>query len=115
MPLLGDNDKASSPQHLKSWEEKAHWARAKRDASLAKVKPVLQGVPEENDLPMNCQSLASAVLTSREIEITERYGILDLLSEMRTRRVSVEEVTRAFLRRAALAHAAVNVSSPIQK
>lgn len=95
----------NDPSKFSSWEEKAAWARAKRDFSLAKVEPALVGVPDE--LPQNSQYLPNAVLTSREIEITEAYTVTKLLLALRERAFSVEEVTRAFLRRAALAHAAV--------
>lgn len=93
------------PSTLKTFDEKASWARAKRDASLAKVEPQLQGIP--GTLPLSSQALAEKVLTAREREITEGYTITELLSLLRERKVSVEEVTRAFLRRAALAQAAV--------
>ncbi|KAH6679889.1 amidase signature domain-containing protein [Plectosphaerella plurivora] len=89
-----------------TFEERVAWVRAHRDASLAKVEPALQGIPAE--LPINSKNLHKNVLSLREIEITEGYTITDLLSALRERRISVEEVTRAFLRRAALAHAATN-------
>jgi hypothetical protein len=95
------------PQPPRSWEDRAAWARAKRDASLAKVKPKLTGLPERDDLPQNSRDLPKDVLTPRELELTEDYGITDLLALLRERKVTAEEVTRAFLRRAALAHAAV--------
>jgi hypothetical protein len=88
-----------------SFEDKANWARAKRDASVAKVEPKLKGLPA--DLPLSSQDLPKAVLTSKEIEITEKYTITELLSALKERALSVEEVTRAFLRRAALAHITV--------
>ena len=93
------------PQTLKSWEEKAAWAQNKRDASLAKVEPKLQGIPD--DLPLNSRGLPKSVLTQQELDITENYSVTQLLTILRERKVSVEEVTKAFLRRAALAHAAV--------
>lgn len=96
--------------HIKSWEDKASWARAQRDASLAKVEPKLQGLPDK--LPLSSQDLPKSVLTQREIEITENYTVLELLAVLRERKISVEEVTRAFLRRAALAQAAVCNPSP---
>ncbi|KAK8123297.1 hypothetical protein PG999_003215 [Apiospora kogelbergensis] len=83
-------------------------ARAKRDASLAKVFPILNGVPDASDLPLSSQDLPKAVLSAREIEITEHYTVTKLIELLRERRVTVEEVTRAFLRRAALAQAATN-------
>ncbi|RSL91426.1 hypothetical protein CEP52_014261 [Fusarium oligoseptatum] len=81
-------------------------ARAKRDESLAKVNPKLQGIPDE--LPLNSQGLPKTILTEREIEITENYSVTELLSLLRERKIKVEEVTRAFLRRAALAQVATN-------
>jgi hypothetical protein len=99
------------PQPPQSWEDKAAWARAKRTASLAKVKPKLTGIPEPDALPQNSRDLPKDVLTPREVELTESYGIKDLLALLRERKVTVEEVTRAFLRRAALAHAAVILES----
>lgn len=95
------------PQYPESWQDKAAWAQAKRSASLAKVSPKLVGVPEWDDLPQNSRGLPRDILTPWEIELTEDYTITKLLHLLRTRTVSVEEVTRAFLRRAALAHAAV--------
>lgn len=88
-----------------SFEDKANWARAKRDASVAKVEPKLKGLPAE--LPLSSQDLPKVVLSSKEIEITEKYTITELLSALKERALSVEEVTRAFLRRAALAHITV--------
>lgn len=95
----------ADPSQLQTYDERARWARAKRNASLAKVEPTLQGIPDA--LPQSSLGLPSIVLTPREIEITETYTVTRLLSAMWERRLSVEEVTRAFLRRAALAHAAV--------
>ncbi|KAI5457171.1 amidase signature domain-containing protein [Mariannaea sp. PMI_226] len=95
-------------QQLKSWEDKVAWARAQRDATLAKVEPKLQGVPSKDELPLNSRDLPQSVLTAREIEITEGYSVTELLEVLRQRKISVEEVTRAFLRRAALAQAATN-------
>jgi hypothetical protein len=97
------------PQPPTTWEDKAAWARSKRAASLAKVKPKLVGVPEPDALPQNSRDLPRGILTPREIELTEGYVITDLLALLRERKVTVEEVTRAFLRRAALAHAAVRL------
>jgi hypothetical protein len=101
------------PQPPQSWEDKAAWARAKRTASLAKVKPKLIGIPEPDAMPQNSRNLPRGVLTPREIELTENYGIKDLLALLRERKVPVEEVTKAFLRRAALAHAAVRLESAL--
>jgi hypothetical protein len=91
-----------------TWQQKATEARALRDASLAKVEPPLKGIPAPDQLPKNSLDLVAQVLTPREIEITENYGVPELLQVLRERKISVEEVTRAFLRRAALAQATVS-------
>ncbi|KAJ6442310.1 Armadillo-like helical [Purpureocillium lavendulum] len=91
--------------HVESWRERAAEAVARRDAGLAKVEPKLEGVPKE--LPRSSIGLPKLVLTARELEITEGFTVTQLLAALRAREVSAEEVTRAFLRRAALAQAAV--------
>lgn len=94
-----------------TWEVQAQRAQEQRHVSLAKVEPPLQGVPKPHDLPRNSLELVKTVLTPREIEITESYKINELLALLRERQISVEEVTRAFLRRAALAQATVRNST----
>ena len=91
------------------WEAKVALARVARDARLARVDPPLKHIPEE--LPLNSLGLPKTVLTTRELEITENYTVTQLLAALRERKISVEEVTRAFLRRAAVAHAAVSFTS----
>ncbi len=88
------------------WEERAAAVQAKRDASLAKVEPKIEGLPAE--MPLNTRGIPSTVLTDREIKITEGYSVAELLRVLKSREISVEEVTRAFLRRAAIAQAAVS-------
>ena len=88
------------------WTEVVAEVQSAREASLAKVEPKLEGLPAE--LPLNSQQLPKTVLTAKEIEITEKYSVTELLEVLRSRKISVEEVTRAFLRRAALAQAAVS-------
>lgn len=105
----------TSISDLKTWEEKASWARTRRDASLAKVEPKLDGIPDADSLPLSSQELPKDVLTPREIEITEKYTVTELLRVLRERELSVEEVTRAFLRRAALAQAAVRAPHDLKR
>lgn len=81
-------------------------AKSRRDKSIEKVEPPLQGIPAT--LPLNSQQIPQAVLTERERDITENYSVIELLEVLKARKLSVEEVTRAFLRRAAVAHAAVS-------
>lgn len=88
------------------WEERAAAAQAKRDASLAKVEPKIEGLPAE--MPLNTRGIPATVLTEREVKITEGYSVAELLRVLKARELSVEEVTRAFLRRAAVAQAAVS-------
>ncbi|KAJ9640781.1 uncharacterized protein PV06_06983 [Exophiala oligosperma] len=87
------------------WEEKVKIPRKIRDDSVARVDPPLQGLPDK--LPQNSQGLAQAILTPRELELTGKSAI-ELLAKLQSRELSSEEVTRAFLRRAALAQHATN-------
>lgn len=96
----------ADPQTMSAWQEKVSWAQDFRQKSLEKVEPRLEGLPTEQ--PLSSQDLPKMVLTPREIEITEKYTVKELLDILRERKISVEEVTRAFLRRAALAQAAVS-------
>lgn len=88
-----------------AWEVRVSEAKTKREAGFAKVEPPLEGIPDQ--LPLNSLGLPKIVLTEKELKITEDYTITQLLAALRTRKLSAEEVTRAFLRRAALAQAAV--------
>ncbi|KAF5717943.1 general amidase [Fusarium mundagurra] len=90
---------------MASYKETVSAALQQRDIGLSKVEPKLQGIPDE--LPLSSQSLPQGVLTAREIEITEKYSVIELLDVLRKREIKVEEVTRAFLRRAALAQVAL--------
>lgn len=98
----------SLTQEKKPWEEKAQPARTKRDDSLLRVQPALADLPDQ--LPQNSQSLAKSSLTARELDITEGYSVSELLAKLHSRELSAEEVVKAFLRRAALAHFAVCLS-----
>lgn len=91
---------------MPEWEKKVAEERARRDASIAQLEPKLDGFPTE--LPLSSQKLPSELLTDREIEITERYTVPELLTTLKARKISVEEVTRAFLRRAVIAHKAAS-------
>ncbi|RSL74472.1 hypothetical protein CEP51_011554 [Fusarium floridanum] len=75
-----------------------------RDASIA-VEPPLPNLPVK--LPRNVTDLPRQLLTSREVEITEKSPE-DLVQLMASGSLSAVEVTKAFLRRAALAQRLVN-------
>ena len=51
----------------------------------------------------------SGLLTSKELEITERYDAVDLVAKMAAKELSSLEVTLAFCKRAAVAHQVVRV------
>ncbi|CAH0055156.1 unnamed protein product [Clonostachys solani] len=95
-----------STNPVETWQTKAELPRRMRDESLAQVQPPLTGIPEP--LPLNCQGLPKLVLTPRELELTESYSVEQLLAQLHSRKLSSEELTRAFLRRAALAHVVTN-------
>jgi hypothetical protein len=98
---------------MASYKETVSAALQQRDIGLSKVEPKLQGIPDE--LPLSSQNLPQGILTAREIEITEKYSVIELLGVLRKREIKVEEVTRAFLRRAALAQVAVSHGPPTPK
>lgn len=80
-------------------------ARELRDASVARVSPPLASLPDP--LPKNVMGIAKDVLTPEEIKITS-YDVLELLQVIKDKKFSCETVTRAFLRRAALAQKLTN-------
>jgi amidase len=94
---------------MSDWQKTSAEERARRDASIAKAEPKLGALPTE--LPLNSQKLPAEFLTDRELEITERYTVPELLAALKARKLSVEEVTRAFLRRAVIAHEAARQPS----
>lgn len=91
---------------MAAWEQKAHAVRDDRHASLAKVDPPLRFL--EGDLPLNSLDLPKQLLTDEEYDITETHSVTTLLARLRNKDLTAEEVTRAFLRRAAIAHHATN-------
>ncbi|KXT11739.1 hypothetical protein AC579_5039 [Pseudocercospora musae] len=57
---------------------------------------------------LSSQGLPIETLTAREYHLTTSLSAVRLLEELRHRKVTAEEVTRAFLRRAVVAHQATN-------
>lgn len=91
---------------IQAWQEKVKEVIAYRDATLAKVEPA---VPDIQELPVNSQGLPKQYLTEREYELTQNYDAIALLEMLRSKKVTSEELTRAFLRRTALAQKAVSL------
>ena len=83
------------------WQLKAKTARDFRDQSLAAVSPPIGPLPDP--LPLSSQSLPKILLTPREYELTGSYDAVALLGLLREKKVTSEELTKAFLRRAAIA------------
>lgn len=75
-------------------------ARKVRDDSLAAITPPLTNIPEA--LPKNVTKIADDVLTEEELKITN-YDAPELIDLIKRKELTSEAVTRAFLRRAALA------------
>ncbi len=103
--LANDQDQGTNTMN-ESWEHKVAAVRRHRDDSLQKVNPPLG--PLRHPLPLSSQSIPKDLLTPREIDITANHTVKQLLDRLRSREISVEEVTRAFLRRAAVAQASVS-------
>ena len=84
-------------------------ARETRDSSIARVEPPLAPLPDP--LPKNVTKIPSQILTAGELEITA-LDAPELLKAIRDKVYSSEDVTRAFLRRAALAQKLVSNYQP---
>lgn len=74
--------------------------RSFRDASISRIEPPLPELPDP--LPKNVTGIAKQVLTEEEMKITS-LDSPELLKAIREKVYTCEAVTRAFLRRAALA------------
>lgn len=85
-------------------------ARETRDSSIARVEPPLAPLPVS--LPKNVTKIPSQYLTARELEITA-LDAPELLKAIRDKVYSSEDVTRAFLRRAAIAQKLVSDTYPL--
>lgn len=79
--------------------------RSFRDASVSRVEPPLPALPDP--LPKNITGIAKTVLTEEELKITG-LDAPELLKAIKENVFSCEAVTRAFLRRAALAQKLVS-------
>ena len=95
-----------------SWVERAKSARDYRDETLSKVEPPFEPLPDP--LPLSSQELPKKYLTPREYELTQNYDAIELIEMLRIKKVKSEELTRAFLRRAALAQYAVSPHSAFE-
>ena len=82
-----------------SWTKTASNVQDHRDQSLQNIEPPLPDLP--SPLPKNVVAVPQQLLSPREVEITQSPSE-HLLSQLRTGKWSCEEVTRSFLRRAAL-------------
>lgn len=82
-------------------------ALAVRDQSLAAVQPPLDLSRLPKPLPKNVTPLAKDLLTEEELTITG-LDVPELLEAIRSKKYSCVTVTKAFLRRAALAQELVS-------
>jgi amidase len=87
-------------KQLSTWQETATQLRDHRDETIAAVEPKLPELPTE--LPLNVTGIPKEILTERELELTESPPE-DLITVLAAGYVTSVEVTKAFLRRAALA------------
>ncbi|KAL5391054.1 hypothetical protein DPSP01_001545 [Paraphaeosphaeria sporulosa] len=95
---------ASSSKALESWQSIAKRTQQQREATIAAVHPP---IPDILDLPLDSTPIPKTILTPTEISITESDPV-DLLAKLSSASLSSVDVTKAFLRRAALAQKLVN-------
>jgi hypothetical protein len=87
-------------KQLSTWQETTKQMQEHRDATVAAIEPSLSPLPA--DLPLNVTGIPKQILTPREIELTESAPEY-LLNALAAGLVTSTEVTKACLRRAALA------------
>ncbi|QDS68693.1 hypothetical protein FKW77_002767 [Venturia effusa] len=87
-------------KQMPTWQETAKQMQDHRDGTIAAIDPPLPELPAE--LPLNVTGIPKTILTARELEITESPPE-DLLTVLAAGYVTSTEITKAFLRRAALA------------
>ena len=89
----------------RAWQDVAKEAQGYRDASIKHVTPALPPVPQP--LPVNVTDIPRRLLPKHELEITESSPE-DLIEAIARGSLKSINVTKAFLRRAALAQALAN-------
>lgn len=83
-----------------TWQEVAAYKQKERDESIDSIPSPLPTLPAE--APLNTLPVAKDVLTADEIKITESL-VEDLVPQLAKGELTATAVTKAFLRRAALA------------
>jgi amidase len=92
-------------KQLTTWQETAKQLQEHRDETIAAIEPKLPALPSE--LPLNVTGIPKKILTERELELTESPPE-DLITVLAAGYVTSVEITKAFLRRAALAQKVVH-------
>ncbi|KAK6347312.1 hypothetical protein TWF696_007383 [Orbilia brochopaga] len=100
-----------------AWQQIAAERRAHRDASVAALATLsppitVPSLPDEKDLPRHVYRIGRDALTDREREITE-LGPTRLVEALAKRVYTSVEVTRAFLKRAAIALKLTNCATEL--
>lgn len=101
-PSMLPSPSASKPSI--SWQSIAQKAQEHRDDTIALVEPPPLDL---KDLPLDSTTIPRTVLTTEELNITESDPA-DLVSKLQSGTFTSVEVTKAFLRRAAVAQNLVN-------
>jgi amidase len=92
--------KANKGKAKQPWQDIVREVQCNRDASIDRVQPPIP--KNSNNPPTNVLDIPNQVLNHEEIQITQ-ISPEDLLSRLATGELTATTITRAFLRRAALA------------
>lgn len=95
---------SSPPTEHPPWQTISQNAQNHRDDTISQVEPP---IPAIDPLPLDSTIIPNALLTHEELSITETDPV-DLLSKLSSQGLTATEVTKAFLRRAALAQKLTN-------
>lgn len=87
-----------------TWQEVAEDRQKYRDATIKAITPGIPALPKE--LPLNVTGIPKQILTIEEVKMTE-MKVEELVPALAEGKLSAVDVTKAFLRRAAVAQALV--------
>ncbi|KAF4624347.1 hypothetical protein G7Y89_g13825 [Cudoniella acicularis] len=94
------------------WKAIAQRKQSEREARIPKAWR-LSSLPPANNLDARTIPRTCGLLSSKELEITERYDATDLSEAIRSGNLTAEEVTIAFCKRAAIAQQVCNCLTEI--
>lgn len=95
-----------------TWQAIAQRKQAERQSRIPK-EWLLPSLPSSNTLDVRSIPRICGILSSKELEVTEKYDATSLAQAIRSKFLTAEEVTTAFCKRAAIAQQVCNCLTEI--